>query len=186
MRIIDRFLLFIISVGMLKLSVLALLLGLGLINHLQLLWSLKYILENSDLRLITIVGSFIIFLLSCRVIVLVFKRGKAPEEGVNQITEVGPICVSFETLQSLALNGARRVSGVRDVMARVRYNAETSAISIKVRIVIDGQNPIKEITEQVQQNVKEQVEKIAGVSVNQVAVYVDQVIRPDRSRVRVQ
>lgn len=186
MRIFDRFLLFIVSVGLLKLAIIHFLIGLGVLNRMQLLLVLKYIYEAPDLRWIITVVSFVLFLVGCHLLVLVFRRAKAKDQGVDQLTEVGPICVSFEAIQSLALNAARQVRNVREVIARVRYQEEDSALSIKIRVVIDGQNPIKDITEQVQQNVKEQVEKIAGISVSQVSVYVDQVIRPDRSRVRVQ
>ncbi|OYD09830.1 alkaline shock response membrane anchor protein AmaP [Paludifilum halophilum] len=141
--------------------------------------------HNPDVRWPVLMISIVVFIASLRLIWYSFQRkGEAP--GVDRLTEIGHIRISLKTLENLAEKAARRVRGIRDLTARVRHDGNHSSIGIGLKLTVDGDTPIQALSEELQQTVKNHIEEIAGVAVNQISVYISDTVQPDRSRVRVE
>lgn len=187
MGLLDRLLLFLFSIGFAALAVFGFLAGLEiLIGPRELTDGIREFYQDPGLRWAVAGVSLFVFIISLRLLSIGLMKDRAMDPGVDRQTEIGHIRISLKTIESLAVKAARRVRGIRDLTARVRYSEHHSSVGIGMKIIVDGETPIQELSEQLQLTVKEQVEKIAGVGVDQVSVYVAQTIQPDKSRVRVE
>lgn len=183
---LDRLLLLLYSIGIAALAVFGFLFGFQLFISPEVVQSgLKQFYDDSSLQWAIAGVSLFVFLISVRFIIKSMIKQKEIDSGVNRETEIGHIRVSLRSIESIAAKAARRVKGVRDLTARVRHRVNDPSVGIGLKIVVDGETPIQHLSEQLQLVVKEQVEQIAGVDVDQVSVYVAQTIQPDKSRVRV-
>lgn len=183
---LDRLLLLVYSLGIALLSVFGFLFGSQFFITPEVVQSsLAQFYEDSGLRWSITGVSLFVFLISLRFFFKALIKGKEMDAGVNRETEIGHIRISLHSIESIAAKVARRVKGVRELTARVRHRDNDSSVGIGLKIVVDGETPIQHLSEQLQLVVKEQVEQIAGVDVDQVSVYVAQTIQPDKSRVRV-
>ncbi|RAL26560.1 alkaline shock response membrane anchor protein AmaP [Thermoflavimicrobium daqui] len=182
----DRLLLFIYSLGIAALAITTILTGFHLFISPQEA-SQAILLLDKDLALnISVIGvSIFVLLVSLRFLGFgLLKISK--DAGVDRVTEIGNIRISLETIENVAVKSARRVRGVRDLTARIRHDAKTSTVDIGLKIIVDGEIPIQEVSEQLQRTVKDQVETIAGVHVDQVPVYVAKTIQANRAKIRVE
>jgi uncharacterized alkaline shock family protein YloU len=185
MGMFDRLFLFFFYLGTAIFALFCFLVTLGLgvswdqiVNYLHQ-WS-----HDPNFKDIITVTSLLTLILSLRFLLLLCKW-KMVDIGVDRLTSMGYVSISLSTIRSLTIDAARKVKGVRDITARVYYYKKQSSVGIKVKVIVDGETALQPLTEQLQMSVKEQVENIAGINVDHVSVYVDQIAQPDRSRIRV-
>lgn len=165
MGVLDRFLLFLFSLAVALLSILtgAQIFGYDMWNQLV-----------SGYPLETFAGALVLFLISLRF--LFFRRGASKEpQAITHKTEHGDVRISLQTLENLADRAARLVKGVSDLKTKVRPSE--AGIRIAIRVSVDPDLDIPQITTSVQQKVKDYVESTAGITVQNVAVYVNDINR---------
>ncbi len=185
MSLWDRLLLFLYSLGVAALAVTGILIGCRLFINPQEA-SRAILLLEYDLALnISVVGVAIFVLLFSIRFMSLGLFNKESNKGVDYVTEIGNIRISLETIENIALKAAKRVKGVRDLSARIRHDLKNSTVNIGLRVVVDGETPVQEISEQLQHTVKSQVEKLTGVNVDQVPIFVAKTIQGKR-KVRVE
>ncbi|MFD1989688.1 alkaline shock response membrane anchor protein AmaP [Paenibacillus nicotianae] len=177
-KIIDRLLLFIYSLSIGILSVLAILLLSG-----------KVPVELNDrneqnLYITIVVVAVILFLLSIRFFYLAVRSERGHHHSVHQRTEFGDIQISLETVENMCLKVAERSRGVRDVKTRVRVIE--SGLEIMIRAIVDGESSIPELTENMQKNVHDQVEEITGIPVSSVSVFIANIVQSPAFKSRVE
>ena len=117
-------------------------------------------------------------LISVRLIFWLARSG-GEAASVDQTTAYGDVRISFDTIRSLAMQVAGRSKGLSDVKARIRVRE--TGLQIELRVVVDGQRPIPQVTEETQQSVKEHVEEMTGIPVDDVSVIVHQLSAPTTS-----
>lgn len=140
---------------------------------------------NIWLYALWIVFGLVFFLLSLRFLWLSVKQDRLAENGIDQETEIGAVHISLTTIEEIVLRAAKQVKGVFNLKARVHYDEEKSNLSIGIKIEIDGKRPIQSVSEELQKIVKDQVEAIAGVEVDQVSIFVSQTNKSNQNRLRV-
>ncbi|MEY4480050.1 MAG: hypothetical protein RLZZ267_728 [Bacillota bacterium] len=111
-------------------------------------------------------------------------KEKKHAQSINRKTDLGEIQVSMETLESLSLKAVSRIKGIHEVKANVRV-AE-SGLTIKLRCLMDGDVSIPTISEEMQKAVKEHVQMISGIPVNQVTINVSNIQRSQSSKSRLE
>ncbi|MFC4769152.1 alkaline shock response membrane anchor protein AmaP [Effusibacillus consociatus] len=127
-----------------------------------------------------LVGAVILFLVSLRF--LFFRTGASREpQAIIHKTEHGEVRISTQTLESLADRATRLVRGVSDLKTKVRPSEV--GIRLAIRISVDPDLDIPQITSSVQQKVKDYVEATAGVIVENVVVYVNDVAKVQAGKV---
>ncbi|AIQ13667.1 alkaline shock response membrane anchor protein AmaP [Paenibacillus durus] len=163
-KILDRLLLFIYSLSVGTLSVIAILLLSGVLpRSLEIRnWETAYIA--------VIVAAVILFLLSIRFFYISIRRERTSSLSVDQRTEYGDIQISMETIENLSLKAAGRVKGIRDLRSRIRVSQ--AGLEIMIRGVVDGEHSLPLLTSEVQRQVHEYVQDTTGVPVADVSVYI--------------
>ncbi|AHV98233.1 alkaline shock response membrane anchor protein AmaP [Paenibacillus sabinae] len=164
-KILDRLLLFIYSLSIGALSVIAILLLSGVLpmNNLRIRdWDTAYIAA--------IAVAVILFLLSIRFFYISLRRERTSTLSVDQRTEYGDIQISMETIENLSLKAAGRVKGIRDLKSRIRVSQ--AGLEIMIRGVVDGEHSLPLLTSEIQRQVHEYVQETTGVPVADVSVYI--------------
>lgn len=177
-KILDRLLLFIYSLSIGILSVIAILL---VTNAVPV--NLKQYNQNSWIIAAIIVAS-VLFLLSIRFFYISIKRDRGSLPSIDQRTDYGDIQISVETIENLSYKAASRVRGIRDVKTRIRIM--DSGLEIMVRALVDGETSIPELTEEVQKQVHDHVEEITGIPVSYVSVYIANLVQSPAIKSRVE
>lgn len=90
---------------------------------------------------------------------------------VVKATENGNIRISLETVNTIAAKAVKGIQPVRDVKVNAVSTEKGMVINVKIALMNDSVIP--EVTIQVQNVVKNQVENIVGLMVNEVPVLVD-------------
>jgi uncharacterized alkaline shock family protein YloU len=112
----------------------------------------------------------VVALISIRFLYVSVRRGKANAPSIDQRTDYGDIRISMETVENLSLKAAKRTRGVKDLKARVRVSP--AGLEITIRVIVDGESPIPQLTEELQSGVKSHIEEITGIPVAVVTVFV--------------
>lgn len=186
MKLLDRVLVFCLSVFVTVASALGVWIssGLGLSEHDAV--RLVSVLYTHPAQRWTAVGlGLLLMLVGLRLLVATVSRTGA-DRGVDRLTEIGYIRISLDTLESLAVKAARRVRGIRNLTARVRMSGNNASVGVGLKLTVDGETPIQTLSEELQRVVKSHLEEIAGVTVDQISIYIADTVQPDRTRIRVE
>lgn len=177
-KILDRLLLFIYSISIGVISVVAILLLSGAVPY-----SLTYAQEQR-LFLTGIIIASILLLLSIRFFYISVRRDRSNLNSIDQRTDFGEIQISVETIENLCLKAASRVRGVRDLKSRIKVSQ--AGLEIAIRAVVDGEESIPQLTTEVQKQVHDFVEDTTGIPVASVSVYIANVVQAPSFKSRVE
>jgi len=170
-RVLDKLLLFLFSLAVGVLAVLAIVAASG---GFPLGW-LTYGAElatgaSRTFQAWVIVAAVLLLLLSIRFLILAARSGDSVPPSINQRTDLGDIRISLETVENLSLKAASRVRGAKDLRARVRV--EGSGLVIMIRAFADGDGSIPALSEEIQRTVAAHVEETTGIPVAEVSVFI--------------
>lgn len=173
MNLFDRFILTLYSFALIVLSLAVIGASSGLIPSAYIRPYLEQLLGPFNLAYL--ITAVIFLIVSLRFFFSSFRTSKKAktEKGIRQRSDLGEVNITLQTIQTIAERAARRVKGVRDLKTVVR--ALESGNTITVRVSVDGETPLPEMTQNLQANIKEQVESIAGVVISEVVVVVTEV-----------
>jgi uncharacterized alkaline shock family protein YloU len=171
---LDRILLFVYSLAA---AVLSLLIAAQVLDYDWLQQILYYYPHE------LLVSALLLFLVSLRF--LFFRTGTSREpQAIIQKTEHGDVRISLQTLESLTERAARLVRGVNDLKTRV-YPME-GGVRVAVRVTVEPDMDIPQITSTVQQKVKDYLESTAGTTVQKINVHVTDTAKGQQGKGKVQ
>jgi uncharacterized alkaline shock family protein YloU len=177
-NLFDRFILTLYSLALVVISLFVMAAGLNLISSDYITDTINEIYSSSEVGLAYFAAAAIFLLISLKFLFTSVRgegRARTPAS-VHNPTEYGDVQITLDTIESIAMNAARHIRGIRDLKAHVR--AEENRTSIHVKVAVDGETPIPGLVEQVQQTIKERVETIAGLGISKVTVLVSEVAQP--------
>ncbi|MUG22680.1 alkaline shock response membrane anchor protein AmaP [Paenibacillus macerans] len=177
-KILDRLLLFIYSLSIGILSVIAILLLTDAVPPDF------YAAQERNLYIAAWVVAVVLFLLSIRFFYISVKRERGSLPSINQRTEYGDIQISVDTIENLSYKAATRVRGIKEVKTRIRITE--AGLEIVVRALVDGETSIPALTEEVQKQVHDHVEDITGIPVSYVSVYIANLVHSPAVKSRVE
>lgn len=181
MNLFDRFILTIYSFALIILSCVAIAATSGLLSPDVFRPYLEEMLAGTNLAYLIVAIIFLV--VSLRFFFSSFRSSKPKtERGIRQRSDLGEVHITLQTIQTIAERAARRVKGVRDMKTAVK-SLESGNI-ITLRIAVDGETPLPELTQKLQQDVKDQVEGIAGVVISEVSVIVTEVAQQENYAAR--
>ncbi|HHU60413.1 MAG: alkaline shock response membrane anchor protein AmaP [Bacillota bacterium] len=160
MTLLDRVFLAIIALLLLGLSALLCLTIWG--NNLVLFW-----LNSSNLMFDGGVVALLLILLGVYLLILVTRRDKKKYmiyRSEHGLVKIGSVCV-----ETLVVEAANQVQGLEQIKASIS-NVEDPKVVLKVQ-VYPGYN-IPQLSERLQEKVKEYVESTLGVALTEVEVFV--------------
>lgn len=184
-RIVDRLLLFLYSIVIGIVAVIAIVFSAGGISE-----SLTESFVNEWYKLGSIVnismlaGAAVILLITLRMLYVSLRTKGVSSSSIDQRNDFGDIRISMDTVESLVLKAAGRQRGVKELKTRI--TTVEAGLDIAVRAVVDGESSIPQLTEEIQRAVKDHVEEITGIPVAAVSVFVANVIPSPSFKSRVE
>lgn len=167
MSVLDRILLFLLALWGLFGAVVAILFATGAVSAYYItLWS-----QSTRDELYIVVLALIGALLSARF--LIYRLGRAEADFVVLPGEHGHVRISFTTFQQLSDKTGHSVRGVQSFETRVRQGQ--SGILLAVRVRVHPDIDIAQTSNEIQQAVKEHVERITGVTVERITVNITEI-----------
>ncbi|MFB9325331.1 alkaline shock response membrane anchor protein AmaP [Paenibacillus aurantiacus] len=183
-RMLDKLLLFIYSLAVGTIAVLAFCAGFKWLPKEWLSDGVNELYRNEAIQAAVIIVSAIVFLISLRFFYVSLKRGAASAMSIDQRTEFGDIRISIETVENLVLKAAGRQRGVKDLRVRIRLT--DAGVDVTIRAIVDGESSIPTLTEEIQRSVKTHIEEITGIPVADVSVFVANIIQTSSVKPRVE
>jgi uncharacterized alkaline shock family protein YloU len=114
--------------------------------------------------------------------VLVASFGpRGPDQILIHSTSAGEVFISLAAVEHMAGRVARQVRGVREVRPRVR--AGSAGVAVTVEVAVQPEVSVPQVTAELQERVRRQIEEMIGLQVLEVRVLVESVLR-GHSRVR--
>lgn len=176
MNLFDRFILTIYSFALIVLSCVVIVATSGMISQDVFRPYVDQMLSGTNIAYMIVAIIFLI--VSLRFFFSSFRSNKPKaERGIRQRTDLGEVNITIQTIQTIAERAAKRVRGVRDLRTTVK--SLESGNMITLRVSVDGETPLPDLTQRLQADVKEQVEGIAGVVITEVAVIVTEVAQQE-------
>ena len=166
----QRALIVLLSLILIAVIVTVLLCCWGAITPSDISSALQYLTDNIWANIIvTVLGAFIVVYAFC----MMFVASKAPEpmEALIKVTDNGTIHITLATLTALAVKYSRSVSGIRDV--RVSTSVIADGVQVRIRAAVINEAVIPEVTANVQQTVRDNIENMVGLHVTEVKIIVD-------------
>lgn len=177
MRLYERVIVFFICIAMAVISVLAILFSLKVFS-LNYFWTrLVYLYgrwETGAIAGIFLVGSILILLSS-------FLNRKIPESVISN-GEMGSVSISFNAVENLILKAANNIERLKDV--KVKLKPQEDSLSIILNVTVAPDTNIPELTSELQRVVKDYVESMAGISVRGITVKVENIVIPQKQKVK--
>lgn len=182
MNLFDRFILTLYSLALTVLSVAVMAAAAGFIPYSIVEANVQAIYDSGEIRYAYLAVAFIFFLISLKFLLPGFrpKQDRVHKEAISQMMPLGHVSISTNTIDSIALKSARRVRGVREVKNVIK--SDETGTSILLKVAVDGETPIPTLVEELQKNVKEQVEAIIGIAVKQIDVKITEVAQQPSTR----
>lgn len=186
MGLSNRVLLFLFSFCVAVLAIFGVSLGLPfLFQEEQIIDAVQILYGDVWSHVVIVSMSLVMFLLSLHFLWVSFRQRRGIDPGIDRTTEIGEIRISIYAIEEIAMSAGKTVKGVHDLAARVYLDEKESTVRIGLKMIVDGKTPLQQLSETLQQTVKEKVENVAGVEVDQVSVYVSRTKKTDQKNVRV-
>lgn len=183
MRALDRLISFIFSIIMLIISVILILVGINVVDSQMIIDMLnKYVfikdmIANNIFNPLTITG-LVLLLLSLKTTVFLSLFRVKNEKPILVKTSNGEVEIAQETITNTVVNVGLGFENIKDVQARMVEKRKGVAIYAVISLFVNSN--LREITEEMQRQVKEVVKATTGVDVIDVNIKVKNVEQKQR------
>ena len=178
LKVFDRILLGILLIAAILVSFVLFGIAANLIPQDQATWfvSLFYMYRENALIL---AGSGLVLLLISIKLLFAGKGKKAdarPASALMKQTEFGGTYISLEAIDSMVQKHCRAVSRVKDVHTTLQ-STETG-VTIGIRLCVLPDTDVVTLSSELQKSLKENVESLTGIAVNEIGVLVESAAAP--------
>jgi len=175
MNILDRFILTIYTIFVAALSIAAILFSIRLVSldHFGTRFALMYGRWE-----VGAVG-LILLLISLRFLLSGLKAQRYPETMIKS-GDLGNVAISLNAIESLILKITRDIENVKDVKVHIRKKED--GISVMLKLVVNFDVIIPEMSSTLQKSIKNYIETTAGIMVKDINISVDNIFNPYKQR----
>lgn len=174
----DRTLLAVFSLSIMALSlVVALMAATARTSPLD--W-LSVALVHPNIRIYIGLTALVFLLVSLKFLINSIAKKGEPGQAVIHDSALGQVRVTVPALENLVHKVTSQIRGVREVKPRV--NCRPEGVDIFVRASVSSDISIPQVSEEIQTRVKEYVTEVAGVSVTNIRILVDNIASDIKSR----
>lgn len=176
MKVLEKIALIIYSNIILILSVIACLLIFGWLDINVVSELAKLIFLEATSSKIILVISIIFILLSIRCIFFdpTSKQQLKDKQGILLANENGKLMISKETIENLVDSITKEFKEAREVTSTVELD-KNGNIKISVKLTVNEETPIKELSIQLQTKIKEKVKTSADLDVKEVNIIIKKI-----------
>ncbi len=116
----------------------------------------------------------VLLLIALILLILGFRRSKGPGNAVLKGSEYGEVAISIAAIENMVLRTVQQTQGIKDVSRQVSFTQDGLIINVKIMVMPDVAMP--NLTGELQSKIKEYVEEITGITVNEVKVMVENIV----------
>lgn len=135
----------------------------------------------------------LLMLISLRLFKVSFSSSnlQSSDEAIVIHGTLGDVRVAISAIKTLVDKVARSIKGVRDVKINViaknnkQENLEDTAVKIKIKIVVGPESNVTEISDQMQQLVKDKLKNTVGIDNSEIDVLVENISNANVQKQRV-
>lgn len=178
MNLMDRILLVVYTVCSAAIAILLFLIPFNDINFILTRNVIYYLEMLKNNYILSIIG-FAFLLISLRFLALALKRNVLKESYLVKNTDYGEVKISSHTITGLVENVANKFSGIDDIESKVRI--EDGSLFIYVKGSVQPEINIPEISTELQNKIKNNVEKCTGTNINDIQIKIASVTTPTRN-----
>lgn len=176
MNLLDRILLALNTIITLVLSLILFCVSIALFPLHEISNFILNLEYNMQFVVITLVVSLLFLLISLKLLFSGLSRNR-PRSALIKNTELGLIHVSLNTLDTLTQKAVRDFSEVKDVKSTIIL-FQAGGIKVNLQLMIMPEVAIPELTQSVQRKVKDYIESLSGIIVNEVEINVVNLFMP--------
>ncbi len=174
MRFIDKMISFVFNVVIIMIAVVVILVMTNCIEYSAVNTILTNYVFNFDYKDTIILTSVIVLLLGLKITVFSSSLTSKAKKNILVNTNNGKIQIAQETIEGIAKNVIREHSEIKDVQAKMAKFKK--GINMYMIITVLENTNMRNIVEEVQSKVKEQIEKTTSVHVYDVDVKIKNVV----------
>ena len=177
MKVLDKIALVLFSSIVLIVSILFCFVIFGWINiDIRALY-IKQGLNNPVVSNITLVVLVVFILLAIKGIFYTStKRENGAEKGILIQNENGKLFISKDTINNMVSGVVKQVNGAEDISSKVLLTKE-GAISIDVTLYVTQEVVIKDLSNELQQKIKETIKKSMDIDIQSVNISIKNITR---------
>ena len=176
MRAIDRALLALYSIIFSLVSLFVLFLAIS--GNIP--YYLQHAFRSDDQRLVIGIIAVLIFIISIRLLFTTFGS-KRSDNALIENGALGQVRVTLSALENLVKKVSFQVVGVKEAKPKLLLTQNGTNLLIKIALTPDI--PIPQASQELQTKIKEELEKIAGIELNEIRILVENISGDARSRV---
>ena len=170
-KALDRLLLIVVTLALICLAVVSVLCVWLIIPKEYVLYFLDIVYNGLFNAVIVTIAALILFCVAVKLLFLRTHREAIPHNTTIRVTDIGAATISGAALESMVMREVRQNSRVRDCTCKLAMGEESVGIKI-ILSVLPGSNLI-EVCDELQKNIKESIESLTGLKVNEVAVSIE-------------
>ena len=178
LKVFDRILLGILLIAAILVSFVLFGVAANLIHEEQVNWFISLFYMETQNALI-LAGSGLLLLLISVKLLFAGKGKKAdvrPASALMKQTELGGTYISLEAIDSMVQKHCRAISRVKDVHTTLQ-STETG-VTIGIRLSVLPDTDVVTLSGELQKSLKENVESLTGIAVNEIGVLVESAAAP--------
>ena len=178
LKVFDRILLGILLIAAILVSFVLFGVAANLIHEEQVNWFISLFYMETQNALI-LAGSGLLLLLISVKLLFAGKSKKAdvrPASALMKQTELGGTYISLEAIDSMVQKHCRAISRVKDVHTTLQ-STETG-VTIGIRLSVLPDTDVVTLSGELQKSLKENVESLTGIAVNEIGVLVESAAAP--------
>ena len=178
LKVFDRILLGILLIAAILVSFVLFGVAANLIHEEQVNWFISLFYMETQNALILAGRGLLLLLISVKL--LFAGKGKKadvrPASALMKQTELGGTYISLEAIDSMVQKHCRAISRVKDVHTTLQ-STETG-VTIGIRLSVLPDTDVVTLSSELQKSLKENVESLTGIAVNEIGVLVESAAAP--------
>ncbi|AEE91544.1 conserved protein of unknown function [Tepidanaerobacter acetatoxydans Re1] len=168
MNLFDRIMLAVYALFFSLLAIVLILFSVKIVSFQYVITSLSILYGRWETGVIGIV----LLLISLRFLFYGLKSESVPETTVKD-GELGRVCITLAAIENLALKVIRDIENIKD--SKIKVKKQENGISILLKLTVNYDVIIPEMTSELQKTIKDYIETTAGISVNDIQISIDNV-----------
>lgn len=180
MKYIEKIILVIYSIIIFILSTFSILLVFRLINSENIYYFINSILNNTVYSVITISISIIFILISIKCIFFLSKNSDYYKDNICLKNDEGKLIITKATIDNLVSNALKGFESAQNIIVKSKFDKENNII-IDIKILINENSSIQDLSNNIQQKIKDIIKKSSGLSVKEINVRVNNITKKERN-----
>ena len=175
MKFFSRFCLVIFSLIILILSTTIILMSIGVIDVNLFTIVLSALIKSQNTLRLTIVLSVILFIISFRFVFFKIEKDENTKDGIIMENANGKLIISKESLENMILSSTKVINGIEYVNSKTLIDKDHN-LMINVTILVGENVIIKDVTNMLQDKIKQTMKDTADLQVSKVIVDVKNIV----------